>query len=302
MAAKVLVTGVTGAVGSSVVEGLVRHGHEVTCPVRNISKAQSFAEKHGSQVVLVELDSSLAPKEQFRNVSRGFDRIIHTGFANSAQEKDYETEVLLGLLESAKETSETKPTGLIFTTGCLILGEQAELSNEENTSSQNSLPLVSWRIEHEEIALNANSENLHVSVIRPGWIYGGSGVDFWFRSCKTHGKIVVPVAEGRVSYIHKEDLGEIYALVIENFGTGVFIATEGLGPSYEETIELAKSVTGVQEVEKVQNIWEHIKDYGFFLFGLSNTQKLEAKRARDLYGFAPKHNIKAEASQLLILD
>ena len=137
-----LLTGATGAIGGAVLLGLIQGGHEVVAAVRNIAKAQALVDKYGAQLTLVELDASLDLTAQFHTVSRGFDRILHTGFANSANEKDSESAGLQGLLNSAKETSETKPVSFIFTTGVLILGEQQELSGEDQTSSANTVPLV----------------------------------------------------------------------------------------------------------------------------------------------------------------
>ena len=299
---RVLLTGATGAIGGAVLLGLIQGGHEVVAAVRNIAKAQALVDKYGAQLTLVELDASLDLTAQFQTVSRGFDRIIHTGFANSANEKDSESAVLQGLLNSAKETSESKPVSFIFTTGVLILGEQQELSGEDQTSSANTVPLVAWRVEHEETTLNANTDNLHTAVVRPGFMYGGSTIDFWFNAVKKHGKIVVPNGNGRVAYIHKEDLGTVYRLISENLGTGLFNAVEGAGPSVDEVVEIAKEITGVQVVEKVDNVWQHIHDFGFFIFGLTLQQLLDPKRARELYGFVPKHSFQTQARELLLLE
>ena len=299
---KVLLTGATGAIGGAALFGLVQGGHEVVCAVRNLQKAQALVDKYGAQVTLVELDGSLDPAAQFRSVSAGFDKICHTGFANSENEKDYESAVLSGLLDSAKETSQSKPVSFIFTTGCLIVGEQQELKGEDNTSTDNCIPLVRWRIQHETTTLAANTENLHASVVRPGFMYGGSTVDVWFKGCKQHGKIVVPNVNGRVCYIHKEDLGNAYRFILENHATGVFTISEGVGPNVEEIIELAKVIAGTEVVERVDNVWPFIHDYGFHLFGLTLHQMLDSARARELFGFNPKHNIRLEAQQLLLLD
>ena len=127
-------------------------------------------------------------------------------------------------------------------------------------------------------------------------------VDKWFKACKTHGKIIVPQGNGCLSYIHRDDVGVLYRLVLENSGTGYFTASEGQGPNLDQVIELAKAITGVQEVERVDNVWPHMENYGFYTFGLSLTSMLDSKRGRELYGYQPKYNFLRDAHSQLKLD
>lgn len=299
---RVFLTGATGAIGGSILESLIKSGHHVVCFVRSISKAQSLVAQYGDQVSLLEIDNSIDPAVNFRTASQGFDKICHSGYAYTEAEKPYEDSVLQGLLDSAKETSQSKPVTFIFTTGCLIVGEQQTLLGESQTSSANSIDLTKWRIPHEEITLAANTENLHASILRPGFLYGGSAVDQWFKVCKTQGKIVAPVQEGRVSYIHREDLANFFTKVLENHCSGIFNISEGVGPNVTELIEIAKKLTGIQVVERVENVWPFVHDFGFHLFGMTVHQMLDSERGRELFGFTPKHNINTEAEQLIKLD
>ena len=113
---------------------------------------------------------------------------------------------------------------------------------------------------------------------------------------------MVPVVNGRTSNIHREDLGRFYVEVLERNARGVFFVSEGVGPNVLEVVEIARNVTGVQEVERVENIWEYIDDYGFFLFGLTINQMIDSERGRLELGWAPKHNLSTEAQQLIAFD
>lgn len=295
---KVFLTGATGTIGGSILNALSSSGYEVTCAVRSIAKAQALA---GPNVVLLELDQSLDLQTQFYNAAKGFSSIIHSGFAMSPNDDALETQVITGLINAAKESAANTQTTLIFTTGALCQGQTDHLAGEDEATNANCIDFVKFRIPHEEMVINANSENLHASVIRPVCIYGGSFVDQYYKACKTLGKILVPHGNNRVSYIHKEDLGEFYKVILENSPTGFFTASEGLGPNVDEVIEIAKAVTGVQEVERVDNVWEHMQTYGFYLFELSLNSVLDGKRARELFGFQPKKNFKRDAVDLLRL-
>ena len=297
---KILLTGATGTIGGSILRSLKSAGHEVTCAVRNLPKAKPLS---GPKVFLHELPSSSDPQSQFYEACKGHFNIIHSGFLNTGDpaEAELETKVITGILAAAKESSAKAKTTLVVTTGALCMGESTRLLGEDEVSNANCLPMLKGRVAHEEMVIAAASKTLITSIMRPTCIYGGSHVDHYFKACKEQGKIVVPHGNGTVSYIHKEDLGEIYRLVIENSGSGFFTASEGLGPNLDQVIEIAKRVTGVQKVERVDNVWAHVHTYGFYLFELTLNSMFESKRAREMYGFKPKHLFQRDAQELLKL-
>ena len=299
---RVLLTGATGSIGGAIFEGLISADCEVVCLVRSLSKSQPLVDKYGAQVSLVEFDPSQDIASQFCAAAKGFDKIIHAGFAFTEADLATEQSVIAGFLEAARETALSRPVHFIFTTGCMILGHSYSLVGESQTSHNNAFEFVRYKIALEETLLAAGSDNLHIAIVRPGWMYGGSSVDQWFRAVKKYGKILLPVQDGRVCYIHKEDLGRYYVKVLEYRATGVFVVSEGLGPTMSELIEVAKDATGVQEVERIENISEHFQTYGFFLYGLTFHQMIDAERGRLELDWAPKHNIATEAKQLIIFD
>lgn len=296
-----LLTGATGDIGGSILSSLVSKGHHVTCPVRSLAKASSLKSKYGDRIALIELDQSLTQYERFKSVAKGFENIIHSGFVQSSADNDLETEVTSGLLEAAKETSLGSKSTFILTTGSLLIGSTSKLLGDEEATVENCSDYVKFRIPHEELVIKAGTDRLHTSVIRPAAIYPGSHVEQYFRACKKNGKIVIPEGNHSLSYIHKEDLGELYRLVLENSGTGYFIGSEGLGPNTEEVISLAKRITGVTEVERIQNPWQYFGEYGFYLVELGINLTIDSTKARKLYGFAPKHNIARDLPNLIKL-
>ncbi|OMJ86796.1 hypothetical protein SteCoe_11652 [Stentor coeruleus] len=298
---KVLVTGITGTIGGSILSALAPTGYEIICPVRSRAKAQPIVERVGGNITLVDLDQSLDIQTQFYNVARGIPNIIHAGFLMSYNDAEMETQVITGLVNAAKETSQTVEVALIVTTGALCVGQNFELSGEDQISNENCLDLLKCRVAHEELVLASNSATLKASITRPVCIYGGSFVDQYYKACKQYGKIIVPHGNGSVSYIHKSDLGRYYKLLLEYKGSGCFTISEGLGPNLDEVIEIAKKVSGVQEVVRIDNPWEHMATYGFYLFELTLTSKLDPKRGRELFGFVPEYNFARDAERLLVL-
>ncbi|OMJ86797.1 hypothetical protein SteCoe_11653 [Stentor coeruleus] len=298
---KVLLTGITGTIGGSILSAMAPTGYEIICPVRSRAKAQPIVDQIGGNVTLVDLDQSLDIQTQFYNVSKGIPNIIHAGFLMGHQDNEMETQVITGLINAAKETSQTVEVALIVTTGAFCVGQVFELSGEDQISTENCLDIVKCRVAHEELVLASNSATLKASITRPVCIYGGSFVDQYYKACKQNGKIIVPYGNGSMSYIHKSDLGRYYKLLLEYKGSGCFTISEGLGPNLDEVIEIAKKVTGVQEVVRIDNPLEYIETHGFYLFGLTLTSKLDPKRGRELFGFVPECNFARDAERLLIL-
>ena len=294
---RVLLTGATGAIGGSVLKALTQHGHHVVCPVRSLSKVSNL--EGNPLVTYVELDSSLDDYHKWNSVSKGFQHIIHTGFLSSERDAELEANVLRGLLDSAKEQSLNEKVGFIFTTGTLVYGNVDQETSDDIQGTENCPPYVRLRLDHEAQALAASTENLNVSVIRPVWVYGGSHIDFWASACKKAGKIVLPQNNGRLSFIHKEDLGEYYRLLAEQFGRGYYAASEGAGPSIPEIVEVVKKIIGVDTVERVDEGFSLIGTYGFPMFGFNFSLAIEPRRGKTGLGFIPKFNFLRDAERLL---
>jgi nucleoside-diphosphate-sugar epimerase len=297
---RIFLTGATGSIGSGVLQVLVDHGHEVTCPVRSLSKISDAGAN--PLIHYVEINDSQDDYTKFLHLSQGFSSIIHTGFVGSAEDAEKESNVLRGLLDSAKATAANEKVSLVFTTGCLLYGPMEKVTPDDEAGSENAVSFLKFRLAHEEQALAAAGGNLNVSVIRPVFVYGGSHVDAWFSACKKNGKIVVPQGNGRLLLIHKLDLGNFYRLLVENYANGIFAAGEDSGTDLNDLVELAKRLTGVQEVERVENIWPLIGSYSFTLFGLSLYQAVEPKRGRVELGFVPRYNILRDGESLVKLD
>jgi nucleoside-diphosphate-sugar epimerase len=297
-------TGATGCIGGSILRDLVAHNNEVVCLVRNLAKAQGSLSHLGNLVSFVEVNTTENVEANFRAAAVGHTNIVHSGYF-TGHDLDFELSVINGLLTSAKETAETHKVNFVLTTGGLLLGQNPELVGEDEASNANCLDFIKGSVVREEIVIAANSENLHTSVVRPVCIYGGSHVDKYFRAVKQHGKILVPEGNGTISYVHQDDVGTLYRLILENSGTGFFTASEGLGPDLNQVIEIAKAVTGVQEIERLADMnhsWAHMDTYGFYLLELFLTSKLDAKRGRELFGYQPKYNFVRDAATALKLD
>ena len=297
---RVLLTGATGSIGGAVLNALIEHGHEVTCPVRSLSKVTN--PNSNPLIHYVEVDSSLDDFTKYNQIAQGFPCIIHTGFAMTSQDAELEANVTRGLLEAAKAHSAHEKVSFVFTSGCHVIGSTDQLTGDDVATTERCEDFCRYRVVHENLVLSYSSDNLAASVVRPGWVYGGSFVDLWFSSCKKHGKIVVPENLGKVTFVHKDDLATIYRLVAENGGRGCFFGSEGQGPEMEELIEFNKRITGVTVVERVSDVRPYFHDFSFTLIGFGLKCSVDSTRARTEFGFAPKYNIIRDGERVLKID
>ncbi|CAG9328566.1 unnamed protein product [Blepharisma stoltei] len=287
---RVFLTGATGAIGSSILDNLLAHGHDVTSAVRSAQKGEEIASK-GPHSHFVIYEITLETAHQFEELAAGFDAIIHCVMPsfdeNGAKLEDLCVDTLIRV---GRKTAETKPVTVVFTSGCLVNGNTNGIMDEDHDDTSRCIPFVVPRIVREKKIVNASSGNFRGVVIRPSWVYGKSFVDQWIRACKSHNKIIAHTGNNHIPFIHYEDLAEMYRILIENHAFGIFYATEPESVPLETVIEKVSTLGNLHEIERIDNPWAHTSGpYGFFIFGQSVDQQIVSKRLSDLYHFTPRH-------------
>src|SRR5262245_35679892 len=167
---RIFLTGATGYIGSAVLDALVRAGHDVTTLVRDNNKAERVRSRGGHPVV-----GNLADTESFRVAAEAQDGYIHTAYdwiGGPAIERGG----LDAIVKAARRPRTAGAKGpqkrfIIHTSGLWVLGAVPEPATED--SPINPVPLVSWRVDHEQMILSASSPALRTIVVRPGIVYGG---------------------------------------------------------------------------------------------------------------------------------
>src|SRR5437879_2251330 len=95
----------------------------------------------------------------------------------------------------------------------------------DESSSENPIEFVKWRILHEQRLLAANIAGLRTVIIRPGCVYGKADglTALWFSSA--HGGSVEVVGNGLNHWcmVHVKDLAEAYVLAAEKELSGVVL-------------------------------------------------------------------------------
>ncbi|CAG9328748.1 unnamed protein product [Blepharisma stoltei] len=188
---RVFLTGATGSIGSSVLESLLSHGHDVTCTVRNEEKGQVIASK-GDRAHYIIFDINGNTAHQLAELAVGYDAIIDCIQQPFTKEGAIAEDITVdALIQAAKKTSETKPVTFVYTAGIGVIGNTTSVINEDHDDTSNSWEFSKPRILREKKVINASTENLHGVSLRVSWVYGKSSVDHWIRACKSQNKIVV---------------------------------------------------------------------------------------------------------------
>jgi nucleoside-diphosphate-sugar epimerase len=269
---RVFLTGGTGYVGSAVAAALVRAGHAVTALNRTPEKDRMLLHLGVSPV-----RGDLADPSTYERVAALHDTLVHIGF------EDPETDLIAleTLIGAARADSGRQ---LVYTSGTWVLGDTHGQVAYENTPVRAPARVVAWRGEHEQLVLLAADEGVTPSVVRPGLVYGGKGglVSPYFASAAETGAATY-VGHGRnhLSLVYREDLAQLYRLVVEKRGWGIFHGVDGVPLVVEEVARAASEVVGAGGATR------SVTSHGALAEALSLDQKVGTRRSGEL-GWKPR--------------
>ena len=286
-------TGGTGSIGRAVLENLLAHGHQVTCTVKDeaaqASLQTSFAGNPRFSTVNCALSVSGGPA--LTSLATGYDAIIHTAQSFTEEGHDIEEATLRAFLAAGRATAEQgKPCHVIATSTLWVLGETGEAEVDELGSTDSPFQFAAWRVPMERLVLEATNPGigLTTAVVRPSWVYGTSYVDRYIRVAKEREQIIIPSTNKYYETIHKDDLAELYRLIMEQRACGPFNGCEIRSVALEDLVAKMQEMGGVREIIRVDNPMAYVKDLGFFIVGLTVNQRVTPRRSLEI-GWQPKH-------------
>jgi nucleoside-diphosphate-sugar epimerase len=269
---RVFLTGGTGYVGSAVAAALVRAGHAVTALNRSPEKDRSLLHLGVSPV-----RGDLGDPSTYERVAGQHDTIVHVGF------EDAETDMIaLETLIGAARIDTGRQ--LVYTSGSWVLGDTRGQVAFENTPVRAPARAVAWRGEHEQLVLLAADEGVTPSVVRPGLVYGGKGgliTSYFASAAETGAATFVGNGRNHLSLVYREDLAQLYRLVVEKRGWGVFHGVDGVPLVVEEVARAASEVVGAGGATR------SVAAHGLIAEALSLDQKVGTRRAGEL-GWKPR--------------
>jgi len=298
---RIFLTGATGYIGAAVLDALVRGGHDVTALVRNSEKARGVA-KRGAHPVI----GDLSEPESYRASADGQDGYVHTAFdARSGQGPAIDRMVLDALIAAARKprtagASSPSPRFLIYTSGVWVLGRSPEPATEDTPI--NPVGHVSWRPDHEQMVLDANSKQLRAIVVRPGVVYGGGNgiVGDLFKSAANGLVRVVGDGNNHWPLVYDRDLADLYAkLAARDDASGVYYANDEGDERVNDIVDAIKPYLPVKPDVRHVPLEEASKKMGTYAEALALDQVVRSPRARAI-GWTPTlHSVAGNAARLL---
>ncbi len=292
---KIFVTGATGYIGTALSNKLVHSGHEVVGLTHSATKAPLLSAK-GIKPILGDLNKP----ETYAHDLESSDVVIHTAFENGPQGPSADRTALKTIgaaLKSAK-----KRRLLIYTSGVWVLGRQTGAPANEKTPL-NPPSIVTWRPEHENIALKFSEGQTTVAVVRPGCVYGDkNGLYGMMIQSAIEKRMIRLVGNGLNCWanVYLEDLAELYHLIVKKMPpSGIYHATDG---GVEPTRDIAQAFLDAEGGGKLEfeSLEDARKNLGPFADALSIDQRVSSEKAKTELGWKPRFNSVAQNARLLI--
>jgi nucleoside-diphosphate-sugar epimerase len=298
---RIFLTGATGYVGAAVLDALVRGGHAVTALVRNNEKARRVAKRGGHPVI-----GNLNDLESFRGSAEAQDGYVHAAYDSSAAGGPaIELAALHALIAAAKRPRTAGATSpaqrfIIYTSGVWILGKAPEPVAED--APINPIAISAFRPAHEQLILDAATDQLRTIVVRPGVVYGGGGgiVGDIFKAASNGLVRVIGDGNNHWPLVYDRDLGDLYArLAASADAAGIYHANDEGDERVNDIVGAIKPYLPVKPDVRHVPIDEARHKMGAYADALALDQVVRSPRARAL-GWTPSlHSVAGNAARLL---
>ncbi|MGW6730258.1 NAD-dependent epimerase/dehydratase family protein [Nocardia sp. NPDC055029] len=237
---RVLVTGVSGTIGSAVARALRGRGHIVVGTVT----ASDRPAPEGVELLVADLFDPAA----LAAVAATVDAAVHAASSNDERAGELDGIVVEALLAAFHGTGKA----LVYTSGLWLHGNTGDVPATELSAFAPPL-VVSWRPPVEQLLADAASERgVRTVRIRPGLVYGGGrGYVPMLLSPQegADGSVIRHFGDGsnRWSAVHADDLGELYALAVESAPAGsVYLGTNEESVAVRDAAKVVAERTGAR--------------------------------------------------------
>ncbi|MBN9177385.1 MAG: NAD-dependent epimerase/dehydratase family protein [Microbacterium sp.] len=221
---RIVLTGATGYIGSSVLAALVARGHDVIAPVRSAASAATATGAGATAVVGDITDASfLVPLLQ------NADAAIHLAASRAGDGPQFDGAVADAVISAFSGSG--KP--YVHTGGLWIHGPSDDLTEETPFAPP---ALVAWR---EGVESRLEAADLALSIVEPGIVYGhAAGIPASLADAPrdAEGRLTV-VGDGTQHWatVHVHDVADLYALIVESpVPAGRMLALSGQNPTVAE--------------------------------------------------------------------
>lgn len=266
---KILLTGGTGYIGSTVLDALIAAGHDVTAVVRSDTSSDQVTARGATALV-----GDLFDPQWLASELRGHDAAIHTAAGGDGRDPALNDSVIDAAIEAFSGTERS----FVHTGGIWTYGNNAAIDEEHEP-----LPpaLTAWRPASERRVLESG---IKASVVQPGIVYGrGGGIPAMLAASAADGAThLFGPGDQHWATVHVEDLADLYLRVVEKAPGGKsYVGASGENPTVRE---LGEALTGTVVEETAEALIERL---GAFGEALLLDQQAGGTRAKEELGWLP---------------
>jgi nucleoside-diphosphate-sugar epimerase len=275
---RIFLTGATGYIGSSVLDALIKGGHQVTGLARDSRKAKKL-ERRGATAVV----GQLGQPETWIEAARGYEGYIHAALDKAPRTAASDRAAIEAIIGVAQQGGDSTP--VVFTSAIWVIGPTVHPADE--TTPLNPAAIAEWRAPHEQLVLQ--STGIRPVVVRPGIVYGRDRgyIGDLFKD-GTNGLVrVIGEGRNRRPAVYDRDLAELYVrLVTRADASGIFHATDEADETVLDVVEaLSRNTTHKPDVRFVP-IEEARHKMGTLADALALDQLVRSPRAHAI-GWTP---------------
>ena len=279
---KVFVTGPTGTLGSAVAEVLRREGHEVIGLARDDGAVAALKSRD-----IEAVRGDLADTRLLADQAAKADGVIHVATTGDEHQAEIDVAATTRILEAIAGSG----SPCVHTSGGWVLGNTAGTGPADEDAPIAVAEAIAWRPALERTVREAADRDVRSVVIRPAILFGrGRGLPAMYVDWARQGGSgrCVGSGENRWTFVHVDDLAELYRLALEHAAAGALLN----GSSGETLVqsELARAADRAAGGEGNFEPWplnDARKELGVLADALALDQDISGERARRTLGWSP---------------
>ena len=212
---KVLITGASGFIGSSLVDKLLSEGYEITAGIRKTSSKKYLKDK---RIKFVDLPYNNPSELKNFLHTENFSTIFHLAALTKAKKKSDFKKVNYGYTKALIDALQGLETKLIFFSSFAAYGPGEEETFCACNVDDEAKPNTEYGITKlmAEEYLKSNFENF--IILRPTGVYGARETDYfvYFKTINNHLEPYLGFTPQRLTFVHIDDLLEVCLLAMHS--------------------------------------------------------------------------------------